>query len=103
MEWSQWSPCSTTCGPGIRRRVMMCVNLDEGPLDDECQQALQTSQEKQCNLRDCPGTLKRCFYQIGYLIKWDAHGKLGGWGWERCQTVKILKNRMFQFFPPFIY
>jgi len=54
-EWSQWSPCSATCGNGVRVRVTLCTNIDDKPLDDDCQQILQKSEEKHCYLRDCPG------------------------------------------------
>ncbi|KAK3751843.1 hypothetical protein QZH41_009659 [Actinostola sp. cb2023] len=73
--WSQWSPCSTTCGNGVRRRVMMCVNLDDGPPDDECLQVLQTAEEKPCKLRDCPGQSSK---SVAYSAKFTGNNTIYG-------------------------
>ena len=45
--WSDWSDCSTTCGPGLKSRAI----LREAMFGDKpCNGLSQTS----CNLQDCP-------------------------------------------------
>lgn len=61
VSWSEWSPCSQTCGKGQRKRVMMCdlensYSDENGLPSDECLRALQNVDVKECYLQDCPGT-----------------------------------------------
>ena len=54
-SWSEWSPCSHTCGAGKRKRVMMCnLETDSRPAV-ECLKALQTQEIKNCYIQDCQG------------------------------------------------
>ena len=46
-QWSQWSPCSTTCGEGVRDRIRLCEGFPSqcnGP----------SEQEQVCVLPACP-------------------------------------------------
>ena len=60
ISWSEWSPCSETCGKGQRKRVMMC-DLENSHSDvnglpsEKCTRALQTEEVKVCYLQECPG------------------------------------------------
>ena len=61
VSWSEWSPCSQTCGKGQRKRVMMCdlensYSDENGLPSEECLRALQNVDVKECYLQDCPGT-----------------------------------------------
>ena len=55
ISWSEWSQCSKTCGKGRRQRLMTC-NFENGRPTEECLQALQMFEVKDCYLQDCPGT-----------------------------------------------
>ena len=48
-EWSEWSGCSVTCGPGLQTRSRTC---NQG-CDDDLTNELEETQS--CNLVDCPG------------------------------------------------
>ena len=52
-DWSEWNPCSDTCGGGVRTRDRSCDsptpahggNLCGGP----------ANQTEECNMQECPG------------------------------------------------
>nr|XP_039268384.1 hemicentin-1-like [Styela clava] len=53
-EWTAWSPwdvCSTTCGPGTRKRIRTCHGGSKCPGND--------FDNGECNLRDCTGEWTR--------------------------------------------
>ena len=49
-DWSEWSECSHTCGPGTHTRSRECSIADPG--DSFCQG--DTNQIGDCNLVPCP-------------------------------------------------
>ena len=65
-DWSAWSECSRTCGPGGthgRSRTCQGGELCKGPLHET----------KQCQLQDCPGmitTTAATFYVYYSPILW---------------------------------
>ncbi|XP_032222941.1 uncharacterized protein LOC5521805 isoform X2 [Nematostella vectensis] len=87
MEWSSWSPCSQSCGRGLRRRVMMCVNLDDRPPSSQCLQALQTSEEKPCNLQECPAQCGLPCLNGGSCVSRNTCACKKGYTGERCEKV----------------
>jgi len=51
-EWSDWGPCSTTCGPGLSERTRSCTNPSPKGDGRECEE--MPFEEKRCNLKPCP-------------------------------------------------
>lgn len=58
-QWSPWSPCSVTCGIGVKNRTRTCHAPEPQFGGKSCtEQALGSSMEStQCYLTPCPGTL----------------------------------------------
>ncbi|XP_022196329.1 spondin-1 [Nilaparvata lugens] len=46
--WSEWSPCSATCGPGVSIRTRELLNKD-----DRCKSRVQLNQQFSCHQEDC--------------------------------------------------
>lgn len=68
-EWSTWSSCSKTCGPGIKKRSKKCIphkyNGRPCPPDESMVES------KQCLIKYCP-----------------IHGKWKKWGnWSDCSVT----------------
>lgn len=51
-EWTQFSPCSASCGPGTQTRVRYCTNPYPQFGGKDCTGKLSDS--KSCNLKPCP-------------------------------------------------
>ncbi|XP_059166444.1 A disintegrin and metalloproteinase with thrombospondin motifs 9-like [Physella acuta] len=61
-----WSACSTTCGSGWERRVVLCRD-ERGP-SEECDRKVKPDEFRSCNNGECP--------------KWTAYT------WSNCSAVK---------------
>lgn len=51
-QWSDWSPCSASCGPGIKIRTRLF--LVEPSLQEKCSSRVENVQQRPCNVKlDC--------------------------------------------------
>ncbi|XP_070579556.1 uncharacterized protein [Ptychodera flava] len=51
--WSEWSPCSTTCGQAFKERYRVCIQLSGGK---ECEG--EETQQMECDLNPCPALME---------------------------------------------
>ena len=52
--WTLWSGCSTSCGPGRKRRSRTCKShTNPEQFQGRCEG--ESNQTKTCNIRRCPG------------------------------------------------
>ena len=69
-DWSEWSKCSTTCGPGKETRVQRCIKGNKhGTTCSQLGKAPQ--QERDCEIKPCPVNKK-------------IDGKWSEWEWTPC-------------------
>uniref|UniRef100_A0A915JT12 Uncharacterized protein n=1 Tax=Romanomermis culicivorax TaxID=13658 RepID=A0A915JT12_ROMCU len=53
--YSNWSPCSATCGDGVQKRSKHCVDSRNNVLDDRyCENIISESNEQKCGEILCP-------------------------------------------------
>uniref|UniRef100_A0A0M3IND9 TSP1_spondin domain-containing protein n=1 Tax=Ascaris lumbricoides TaxID=6252 RepID=A0A0M3IND9_ASCLU len=66
-EWSDWLPCSETCGEGIQIRMRKCIT-------GNCPDSDRSTDQRRCVLRPCP--------------QWSAWGE-----WSLCGTCDAGETR----------
>ena len=54
--WSEWAPCSKTCGGGLQKRLRNCSNPTPANGGKPCEGAVMET--KKCSLTPCPGLLR---------------------------------------------
>ena len=55
-NWSEWSPCTPTCGGGTQNRTRDCTNPPPANGGANCTGAV--AEARNCNATDCPGAAK---------------------------------------------
>lgn len=61
--WSNWGTCSTSCGPGVKKRTRACTNPEPeyGGLTCRERDLGANTESSKCNLGDCPGKYLCCY------------------------------------------
>ena len=54
--WSEWGPCSQSCGNGFQKRMRSCTNPPPANNGKTCNGTVMET--KTCNTRLCPGLLR---------------------------------------------
>ncbi|XP_028411350.1 LOW QUALITY PROTEIN: SCO-spondin-like [Dendronephthya gigantea] len=73
-----WSLCSVTCGQGIQKRDMSCVDQEDNVVDKIfCENALMGYRKRRCNQEACPpawfvGVWHECSKTCGQAVKYRA-------------------------------
>ena len=63
-SWETWSPCTKTCGNGMRNRLRLCNNPAPANGGNTCDGKEESSEF--CLVRHCPG--KSNFHTLGYTV-----------------------------------
>ena len=61
-EWSDWGPCSSSCGTGTQNRTRTCTNPPPINNGSDCEGV--RVEERLCNGSSCPG-------RTSYSVKYD--------------------------------
>lgn len=74
-EWTlrEWGPCSQTCGGGVQKRDVICLNA-YGRQSKECPEELRPASSQSCAVQACPSWL---------LGEWSACSKTCGRGFRK--------------------
>jgi len=65
-DWTEWSTCSTTCGPGIQNRTFV-VTLSVLGSGFTCDTDENTQETQECNLEACPAKCGSLRCPEGYI------------------------------------
>ena len=70
-KWGDWDLCSVTCGDGIQLRRRSCLNQAFGGADCPIDYLTMNgaTEEKLCNLMECPGNICSIFKIIALLSR----------------------------------
>ncbi|XP_033633834.1 A disintegrin and metalloproteinase with thrombospondin motifs 12-like [Asterias rubens] len=82
---SGWSPCTATCGSGLQRMTIFCVERVAGMVDDKyCNGTKPNDEQRQCNVHQCPAN-----WWIG---PWQHCSVTCGLGGSRSRSVFCIRS-----------
>lgn len=53
-DWESWTPCSKSCGSGIKSRRRRCIQLNGEPAVDESECKGVNYESELCEMLPCP-------------------------------------------------
>ncbi|KAF7457372.1 thrombospondin-related adhesive protein [Cryptosporidium felis] len=84
-EWSQWSPCSATCGTGVSTRTRTVSG------NQECLETVTTTETQECKSVCCEGSCEAsCLAVMSVWSEWSACS-------EKCDQGLTRRYRDFDF------
>jgi hypothetical protein len=94
-EWSHWSACSKTCGPGVQWRHLKILDAPRFG-GKQCPRKSALEEKRPCNERKCPewkvqgpSKSKKCDMKCGRPKSYTIEGNLACYDPE---TKKVLEN-----------
>ncbi|CAH1779016.1 unnamed protein product [Owenia fusiformis] len=93
LQWllSSWSKCSTTCGPGVRKRKLMCSNMDSGGVVSVATAQCYNLPKPNIALVEQCTISKQCYRARWYVTAWNKCSVTCGTGVE-TRVVKCMNN-----------
>ena len=64
-DWTEWSQCSATCGPGEQSRSRTCTQGTDG---NQCPDRLTETQ--QCIDKICPSRPGNIYFYSGFIVSY---------------------------------
>ena len=108
-QWTDWSTCSHSCGPGFMLRSRTCTNPSPSNGGLDCTRLGRPVQSTQCYLVDCPGdagyTVIILFVLFLSFIVFSAlslqhrllHDEIYCWSRFSFSPVALLANNLGRF------
>lgn len=93
--WSEWTPCSKTCGPGLRARSRTCSIPDNAANVGDCRE-VDLLETESCNHGDCPS---ECDWRYGPFG--ECSKSCGGGEMSQFPEI-IVEAANGGFCPPFV-
>ncbi|XP_038068183.1 A disintegrin and metalloproteinase with thrombospondin motifs 7-like [Patiria miniata] len=80
-----WTPCTVTCGAGLQREIIQCVERIAGVVEDKyCNDTKPANRQRQCNVHQCPAN-----WWIG---PWQHCSVTCGSGGMRSRSVFCIRS-----------
>lgn len=71
-EWSDWSKCSSECGPGIQRRTRTCQTIKKHAQIQTVSKSMcdngPSFEDQPCQLKSCPSIFENKRFSTLFLL-----------------------------------